>query len=223
MRRRSYLSIALASGFFAGAPAGGASALTVDIAAGPSGWGCTTCSSVGGLSQGLMVTLDNEGEPGPLQYTLGPGTYTITNGATSGAYSAYQFTGGGGWAWNFVIGADNGDNTATVLDAGYASGVWLSQAQAAAATGIQTFSFNKVLSGTSVAGYTDTLTLAKTTKLDFFVVDYFLFDNAGGVSLDLEPATPAVPEPSTWAMMLIGFAWLGLAGYRRSRRAVAVG
>jgi hypothetical protein len=27
----------------------------------------------------------------------------------------------------------------------------------------------------------------------------------------------AVPEPSTWAMMLVGFAGLGLAGYRRAR------
>jgi hypothetical protein len=30
-----------------------------------------------------------------------------------------------------------------------------------------------------------------------------------------------VPEPSTWAMMLVGFAGLGFAGYRASRRAVA--
>jgi hypothetical protein len=27
-----------------------------------------------------------------------------------------------------------------------------------------------------------------------------------------------VPEPSTWAMMLIGFAGLGLVGYRASRQ-----
>jgi PEP-CTERM motif len=37
--------------------------------------------------------------------------------------------------------------------------------------------------------------------------------------------TPAgvlnVPEPSTWAMMLLGFAGLGYAGYRRARRAAA--
>ena len=29
---------------------------------------------------------------------------------------------------------------------------------------------------------------------------------------------PAAPEPSTWAMMLIGFAGLGFAGFRASRR-----
>ena len=28
----------------------------------------------------------------------------------------------------------------------------------------------------------------------------------------------AVPEPSTWAMMLLGFAGLGYAGYSRSKR-----
>jgi PEP-CTERM motif len=31
------------------------------------------------------------------------------------------------------------------------------------------------------------------------------------------PPQPAVPEPSTWAMMLIGFAGLGYAGYRQAR------
>jgi hypothetical protein len=31
--------------------------------------------------------------------------------------------------------------------------------------------------------------------------------------------TAVVPEPSTWAMMLLGFAGLGFAGYRSSRRA----
>jgi len=35
----------------------------------------------------------------------------------------------------------------------------------------------------------------------------------GAVSLET-----AVPEPSTWAMLLLGFAGLGFAGYRASRR-----
>jgi hypothetical protein len=29
----------------------------------------------------------------------------------------------------------------------------------------------------------------------------------------------AAPEPSTWVMMLLGFAGLGYAGYRRTRKA----
>jgi hypothetical protein len=33
--------------------------------------------------------------------------------------------------------------------------------------------------------------------------------------------TVTVPEPSTWAMVILGFAGLGVAGYRRSRKPVA--
>jgi hypothetical protein len=41
--------------------------------------------------------------------------------------------------------------------------------------------------------------------------------SAGGASASLE-STSAVPEPATWAMMLIGFAGLGFAGYRQKKR-----
>jgi len=36
------------------------------------------------------------------------------------------------------------------------------------------------------------------------------------LAVDGNVTTLAVPEPSTWAMMLIGFAGLGYAGYRRA-------
>ncbi len=32
----------------------------------------------------------------------------------------------------------------------------------------------------------------------------------------------AAPEPSTWAMMVLGFAGVGFAGYRRTRKAAVV-
>jgi PEP-CTERM motif len=34
--------------------------------------------------------------------------------------------------------------------------------------------------------------------------------------------TATAPEPSTWAMMLLGFVGLGFAGYRKSRKAAAI-
>jgi hypothetical protein len=44
----------------------------------------------------------------------------------------------------------------------------------------------------------------------------FYVDGAGNTDGDL------VPEPSTWAMLLAGFAGLGFAGYRSSRKSAAL-
>jgi hypothetical protein len=51
----------------------------------------------------------------------------------------------------------------------------------------------------------------------------------GGIFPDGTPVLPAgfsysiaTPEPSTWAMMLLGFTGLGFAAYRRARRMAAV-
>ena len=56
-----------------------------------------------------------------------------------------------------------------------------------------------------------------TNTLDFNVVNYA--QNGGNpTGLYVE----AVPEASSWAMMLLGFAGLGYAGFRKSRRAVSI-
>ncbi len=47
-------------------------------------------------------------------------------------------------------------------------------------------------------------------------------DGPGGFGFDLAIGG-AVPEPSTWAMMLVGFAGLGFASYRSTQRRAAVG
>ena len=40
---------------------------------------------------------------------------------------------------------------------------------------------------------------------------------AGGAEIAVYGAVAPVPEPSTWAMMILGFAGVGFMGYRRSR------
>jgi hypothetical protein len=45
-----------------------------------------------------------------------------------------------------------------------------------------------------------------TTKLDFFTIDYYLPDNAGGVALDI---SAAAPEPASWALLVGGFGFVG--------------
>ena len=56
------------------------------------------------------------------------------------------------------------------------------------------------------------------------VLSFFAAGGPGGVppfALLDGVSMMAVPEPSTWAMMLIGFGGLGVAAYRSRRKAAA--
>jgi PEP-CTERM motif len=44
----------------------------------------------------------------------------------------------------------------------------------------------------------------------------------GFSAVTLGSATPVIPEPSTWTMMVVGFAGLGFAGYRAKRKNIAL-
>ena len=44
---------------------------------------------------------------------------------------------------------------------------------------------------------------------------YMSNSGANGVDFVLTGEVSAVPEPSTWAMMILGFAGLGIMAYRR--------
>jgi PEP-CTERM motif-containing protein len=70
------------------------------------------------------------------------------------------------------------------------------------------------------------LTLASTHTGDNWWTDGSLFVNstlqhAAFLTLETSPV-PAVPEPSTWAMMILGFAGIGFVAYRRRRQAGAL-
>jgi hypothetical protein len=62
-----------------------------------------------------------------------------------------------------------------------------------------------------------TNTFATTLGLHTYVLDYV----EGNGSPSVLEFTTGVPEPATWAMMLLGFAGLGFAGYRRTKKSDA--
>jgi hypothetical protein len=57
----------------------------------------------------------------------------------------------------------------------------------------------------------------------FFAIDVLGTNNNSGVigsefsGARIEPQVAAVPEPATWAMLLLGFAGIGFLSYRRKQ------
>ena len=60
-------------------------------------------------------------------------------------------------------------------------------------------------------------TLLAPTTVTFSIQDNPYSDNSGGISLSLSSVRSALPEPGTWAMMLLGFAAIGIVSRRRRR------
>ena len=170
------------------------------------------------LPPGALVNLIN-----PATLTLGPGTYSITNAALTGYYSAWNFS--SGWVWSFGITTDNNDGTGNVFHLGYVGGVFGSQVDAAtihAGTwgGPGGPTGNLLNPTANAAEFYDTFTLAATTKLDFFTLDYYPYDNAGGVALEITSLSQT-PLPAALPLFAGGLGALGLLGWRRRRNAAA--
>lgn len=186
--------VCLAMGLFL-ATTGAAHAMVINIDATLSG--CTPCNgsphpAVGDILTSIIY---------PTQLTLGPGTYTVTNGIASvGAnpsYSAWRWNGdlGYNWTWSFVIANDA--NKKVLMDGCCPSVSFPTQSAAA----LDSFGQN----------FSQVFTLAQQTTLDFVIEDYYPPDNAGGVALLI------TPEPSTALLVFLGIA--GFSAWRSRRRA----
>jgi PEP-CTERM motif len=64
-----------------------------------------------------------------------------------------------------------------------------------------------------VLGIDPSLALDPNNATDF--VTQLTFTGSGNFTGTMTPITTAVPEPSTWAMMILGFLGIGFMGYRR--------
>ena len=94
-----------------------------------------------------------------------------------------------------------------------------------AVTGANTF-----LIGTSVAGLASTTFQTANTGHNYGSSMDWYFEQASGqpgfyvsalafsADVNINPLQPGVPEASTWAMMILGFAGVGFMAYRRKKQ-----
>ena len=164
----------------------------------------------------LLSLIDPPAQPGTafdLSFIADASTTTLS----VGGYQLPDFeqvqingvtTGGGpnllGGTWTLVPAA-SGSNSSTFSDG----------------TGVPALNF-----GAGVAGLYDTYSQTFATTPGVTYKYAFEFTNPGdnepsGLLVTTTGSAGVVPEPSTWAMMLIGFAGLGWAGYRTRRKASA--
>lgn len=167
-----------------------ASAVVVNIDATVSGCDSSHCNGSHPAVGSVVAAVYN-----PVQVTLGPGTYVLTNATgTIGAnpsFDAWRFDGGAHWTWEFMV-LDEATKS-VMVQACCVSAVYSNEASAAAD------SFAK--------GYLNTITLTTQKTLDFVIEDSYLADNAGGAAVNI---AAAVPEPEAYALFTAGLLLVSL-------------
>jgi hypothetical protein len=176
------------------------------------------------------ITIDISATGGPTVYTFDPGTYRVEwiGVADGGAYDAWNPTCPtgdctSGWRDVFRASSDPGPtpelNVFSIPGGTFASALASLAAFQAAPTIINTtLTWNGsayVVSGTEFPTQPLFATFDAPSTITFSAGDATRDDNYGGVSLRFT----AVPEPATWAMMVLGFGGAGVALRARRRAA----
>jgi len=182
-------------------------------------------------AQALIVNDDATNSSGT-NVLFQPGTYTVQliGTANGGAYNAWDpwsvgtvsgCSGTGtncsqGWTDRFTISI--GGNTIQYFLPGSSYFQTDTQSLAAYQAAYSSSGLGQQTNGSgpvTTAPDPIVFTLASATTVNFSVADSPYGDNTGGISLSV---VSGVPETSTWAMMILGFAGVGFLAYRRKSK-----
>jgi len=214
---RKAMFIAAAAIAAAGLPSAASATVFADVG---DNVNLTFGGTTAGTSANLLLTLTGENETSGI-YTF---SYTLTNTSDTtvnptGRISSFGFNDNQSSAAAVTVltgpfdSSDAGDN--------YPNGIgFLDLCFYDGPAGSCTGNGNGVTSPNSISGSfkLDYPTSLTSLSLDSFAVRYqSLGANGSGSGTGLGTPTPAVPEPATWAMMLMGFGATGFA-LRRTRR-----
>jgi hypothetical protein len=153
---------------------------------------------------------------------------SFTTGSSSQAIAEVDFLLDGGGNFNVSVLSNNADNTpANVLFSEsffalpsfgvqyfFPNDLWIVQANTR-------YWIMLLANGPLQWSYSSDVSSSTTVADEYWSDGAGVYANSssrGPFQMDLgDGGVPLIPEPSTWAMMLLGFAGLGFAGYRRAR------
>ena len=218
LMKRSLLALAVSSlALVAASPASAGIFIGVSINGGPitqvaldGGSGSVNYNTTTG---GYFFNSNGTGSPLVLQPNLLTQSVNIAQ-AAGGTISLY-ITQNNLSAFNGVLGSTFTSNT--ISNASVTLSTYYSAANALfGGTLLQTSAFTGtgVFTGTNLVGLN--LPFSETVRYDI------TFGTGGGNFNGTANVTTAVPEPATWAMMMLGFAGLGVAVRRRPKTTVRV-
>jgi len=142
----------------------------------------------------------------PVNVALKAGTYRLSYAGAEGRYKGWRFNHEGKWVWNFGVAINHGKRTGQLLYVALGGGnytrpmygVFTSLAAVSASNGPvyagrggPNAALHILAKSGGPAAFSDTLRLPADATLAFFILDYDVSDNAGGVSLKIEPVGPA--------------------------------
>jgi hypothetical protein len=173
------------------------------------------------------VDLTTTANYGPLTNTLDPasvndvdliGNSQGTGGVFGGLSQSFATVAG----QQYLLTFDYSHNNGTFSAAGYAALVTVADANSPSTTALST-TVSQAFGPAPWTLFSQIFTANSNSTLLSFIDTQGGFN--AGIYLDdvsVTPLTAGVPEPSTWAMMILGFCGLGFMAYRRRKSAMLV-